>query len=847
MAAITSAAAGFYDVTGTWTGGVVPVSGDTITINHAVEIRDARTVGNDPGNPSTPGSFAASVVVTIGSAGTLKFSRSANATLNIRGSIQNSGGTLDMGTDTNCASPFNVDSPIPSGVNAVIRFETSGNNVSTGKYGYYDTSANGGGTFLKGAARTLKTSLNGAHSASAATITVNSATNWAVNDLIAIHTSSATSSHIEIFGIRSIAGAVVTLGLSTAPGTAATLVNSRVTGTPVVNLTSNVTVGATSLFNCFFTPKVSAATSARKVQCTNAIFQYINTPNGVYGDPSYGGVGTTVSGAPSTQYDYFTDCAVYLGLGGFRKFSGSSYESIWSNLAVYHNVANTSWFNSCQAITTFNNSIGFNTAGSGRFSSIAYGLPGYATYNDCFLVTGRQYQYDQCTTNYFNRTTIGGTDRPVYLNKATNYFVDCNIGTFGTNGIATALTDIAESNVVFPEFINCQFVSGITIQNQMQTVGAIAPASKLRITNYNADPTLQELHEKTGLIQRDNSQLIRSRSSIKFYPKSANTPHGDVYSVPGTAGVALTLRFGLRYDTTYGTATPPSVTVSGLGITPQVFTASGTANTDYQSTITVTPVTTGSLSITVVGQSTATTGIYWFSGMTVSPWIDWTQHYGHLYLPTSPTLTVDPIVVVSEATAAAYTGISFASNTLTITGTRSIREIYDWMKQYEAINRLAPIITSTDGLNFTMNASLVVNAGQITGTTEVLTLSATRTWSFVSGGSTLIKVVSPVSGTIATVSISVTCKDESGTVIQNARVYIEAGAGGSAVQGTILLNALTNASGVASTTFVWTQDQPIQKAKARKSTSAPYYKESSIAGSVTLSGLITTLILVGDE
>ena len=847
MAAITSAAAGFYDVTTTWTGGVVPVSGDTITINHAVEIRDARTVGSDPGNPTTPGSFAASVVVTIGAAGTLKFSRTASATLNCRGSIRNSGGTLDMGTDTNCASPFNVNSPIPSGVNAVIRFATSGNNIATGKYGYYDTSANGGGTFLKGVSRTRVTTLNGAHSAGAASITVNSASNWAVNDLIAIHTSSATSTHIEIFGIRSIAGSVVTLGLSTAPGTAATLVNARVTGTPVVNLTSNVTVGATSLFNCFFTPQVTGSTSARKVQCANAVFEYICAPNGVYGDPAYGGVGTDVNGTPAVQYDYFDDCAVYLGLGGFRKMGGSSYESIWNRLAVYHNTGNTNWFNSCQAITTYNNCVGLNTAGSGRFSSVSFGLPGYATYNDCYLVTGRQYQFDQCTTNFLNRCTIGGTDRPVYLNKATNSFNECLIGTFGTTGVATALTDISESSVVFPEFLNCQFVSGITIENQMQNVGAMAPAAKLRIINYNADPTLQELHEKTGLVQRDNSQLIRSRSSIKFYPKSANTPHGEVYSIPATAGVSVTFRFGLRYDTTYGVATPPSVTVSGLGITPQVFTAGGTANTDYQSTITVTPVTTGSLSITVVGQSTATTGVYWFSGMTVSPWIDWTQHYGYLYLPTSPTLTVDPIVVVSEATAAAYTGISFASNTLTITGTRSIREIYDWLKQYEASNRLAPIITSTDGINFTMNASLVVNAGQITGTSEVFTLSATRTWSFVSGGSTLIKVISPVSGTIATVSISVTCKNEAGSPVQNTRVYIEAGAGGSAVQGSILLNALTDAAGLASTTFVWTQDQPIQKAKARKSTSAPFYKEASIAGSVTISGLITTLILVGDE
>lgn len=765
MAAKTTTAAGFYDDTATWTGGIVPVDGDTITLTHKVTIRDARTVGTDPGSASNPASIAASAVVTLGAGGELYFSRIASGTLTVKGSIVNTSttGCLNMGTDTTCASPHNVDDPIPNGITATIRFATTGNNVLTGKYGYGDTNATAGKTYLRGLARKVNTTLSVAGAAAAASITVTDATNWKVGDRIAIHTSDSTSTHIETFGINAIAGNVVTLGTVAVPATPASLAFAHVINSPVTNLTSNVTVGFSTTNYCFFTPKVSTGVTGYNVFLKNANFEYVNGPNGLYSSP-YSGVGVNVNGSPTTQTELMDDCTIYLGNGGFAKRGTTACISTYNRLAVYCTTANSPWFNWNSAIVTWANCVGYNTNGTGRLSGVALGLTGYSTYNDCFLVTGYSWGTNQSAAMFLNRCDFGCVSRPISLGVPTTKADTCTFGTFGTTGISNALTDISGATVAFPTLTNCQFVSGLTIQDQMQTAGNMAPAGYLSIVNFNADSTLQQKHITTGAIVRDNSQLIRSRSSIKFSPLSANTAHGETYSVAAVSGVATTFRFGLRYDTNYTTGTPPSVTVSGLGCTPGTFTAGGAVNTDYEGTVTVTPASTGNLTVTVTGQSTATNGNYYFSGMTFSPWVDWTQHYGYLYTPTSPTLTVDSVVQLSEAAAAALASISYAAGTLTITGTRSIREIYDWMKYYEALNRLDPIITSTDGVNFALAANLAVTAGTITGTTAVLTLAAGKTYAFTAGGISQIKVVSPVSGTTTYLTL---------TALAGHNIYVE--------------------------------------------------------------------------
>lgn len=92
-AAITSAQTGNWSATSTWTGGVVPGNGDTVTLNHAVIADTSLTVGTSPNSTTT-------YVTTINSPGSLTiatgtvFSMRGNMLLNNGGVIIGAGATF---------------------------------------------------------------------------------------------------------------------------------------------------------------------------------------------------------------------------------------------------------------------------------------------------------------------------------------------------------------------------------------------------------------------------------------------------------------------------------------------------------------------------------------------------------------------------------------------------------------------------------------------------------------------------------------------------------------------------------------------------------------------------------
>lgn len=97
------------------------------------------------------------------------------------------------------------------------------------------------------------------------------------------------------------------------------------------------------------------------------------------------------------------------------------------------------------------------------------------------------------------------------------------------------------------------------------------------------------------------------------------------------------------------------------------------------------------------------------------------------------------------------------------------------------------------------------------------------------------------------VTVEITVKDAvTKAVIEGARVYLEAGAGGPATEGTVIFNELTGVSGIVTTaSYSYTGDQPVI-GRVRKSTAAPYYKTSDIVGTITSSGFYTTVLMIGD-
>lgn len=148
-----------------------------------------------------------------------------------------------------------------------------------------------------------------------------------------------------------------------------------------------------------------------------------------------------------------------------------------------------------------------------------------------------------------------------------------------------------------------------------------------------------------------------------------------------------------------------------------------------------------------------------------------------------------------------------------------------------------PVTTGTSG-----NEAILCNVAA----SQKLTIN-------VASGASIPSVKNDGTGTVAVVAgqvtLTVTVVDVTdGDPIQDARVYVIAGSGGSMTPGDVIIDkVLTNASGVASDTRSYSGNQPIT-GRVRKGSGTPFYKEAPIAGTVSsASGLDLTVQMIPDE
>jgi hypothetical protein len=91
------------------------------------------------------------------------------------------------------------------------------------------------------------------------------------------------------------------------------------------------------------------------------------------------------------------------------------------------------------------------------------------------------------------------------------------------------------------------------------------------------------------------------------------------------------------------------------------------------------------------------------------------------------------------------------------------------------------------------------------------------------------------------VTIKTTVVDSSFNPIQDARVYLKETSGGA-----VVLNALTDSSGIAQTTVAYTADKAINGWVRKSSPGATIYRQFTLAGTMTKNGLELTAIMTED-
>ena len=174
----------------------------------------------------------------------------------------------------------------------------------------------------------------------------------------------------------------------------------------------------------------------------------------------------------------------------------------------------------------------------------------------------------------------------------------------------------------------------------------------------------------------DASTKRRSTYSAKLNPQIVSTAADYTFTLPAVAGVAQVIKGSLRFDSAYGTATPPSIALSGQGVS-QSFTAPATADAWHDFTLAFTPTSTGDITATVTVQSTSTSGYAWLDGVYHYPMTQSVRHYDYQWLPQAAQLVDTRLTLTESAALALPIVVDHGAETITITGSATAREVFE--------------------------------------------------------------------------------------------------------------------------------------------------------------------------
>ena len=708
-----TAAAGTF--TPTASAGAAPQSGggDKIVIRspHVVTYNTSGTFG-DGGNGLVGGTITVTSGSIILSGGTLRASRTENTALTAFGTIFVAGNSTATGSFLDWGT---LNDPV-SAVTSTISMSA----LSAGMAGVYVQGGVGTVTVTNSACfcgleKTRNTFLSLPAAAGQRVIAVDSCRNWANNDFILIESDTTSTSRTLSARISNISGNTITLD---------TDVNfARLSGTRVGNFTSTVT---------YKTAERSPAAYGFLINgTTNGIYQfsYMTCENlwDVLRRSDTGVAVSTLFGCIYYRSAFNLTQATLRGIAiqqlltNTGPMNGIVVDGVPYDEVVIDDIA----FNSQSTNTVGRGICFFNTNSVVRLkNSVCYkSYYGYlntsvykATLENCYL--NSEFYINIGNTGTYNtlnncriRTNTPFSNWDNLVNLQLN---NCNITSLSSRAIVTntsnSFGDITLNNCT----LNNIPLSSYTLDVATTRTLIDANYNIFNPNNNNTYTTFNYFHHATT-----NSSIRKNGlTSLSFRPKVPNTAFVKTFTAPAIEGVTQKIKGNLRFDTNYGTATPPSITFGGA-VANTTFTCPAVANTWHSFEYDLTPIITGDIEIKISGQSTNTNGFVYVDGLILDPFIKDVRWYG-FEVDKNLYRTVDNNTTLTENQVSAYPYIN------------NLDFVYDESKYWTVTNpALSSYIDLVDNVGKTLdfsNKSILLNSSALSSvsynpTTNIVTLS----------------------------------------------------------------------------------------------------------------------------
>jgi hypothetical protein len=606
-------------------------------------------VFGDGGNGNAAGTInpninTASIIL---SGGTLRASRTVNTALTAIGCVWISAESANLNGSNSFLDWGTLSDPV-SAVTASISLSSA---FSAGIYASGNTTATtvSNSACFCGLEKTRNTFLTLSAAANANTITVDNVFNWKINDELVIESDTLATSRaltgVRITGFSGVDNKTITIS--------PTLNFARLSGTRVGNFTSTVlieTVPSSTLCNGVWLRGLP-----------NGIYQFSNITLKDFGsywrDTSTGNIIGTTNGAIHYIALYNKVNPIFKGIAYLQtKNANQMYGSIYIQDPSFEplNISNISQY----SITSTSNNIGVRIG-----INAIVNLDDYVCYRATnALTTGSPYKLN-ITNSYLNSElinigTVAGSFSSIVKGRIINSKIKSNAGlVLLDNLIDLELIncDISISpSVAIADTLNNAFGSTTIRDCTLSAPLSTSITSTINRTIRDCDVNVYNPNNSNVFVNFNTFHYLEANSSVRkngirslsFTPKIANTPFEKMFSIPAVQGVTQKIKGNLRFDSNYGTATPPTILFSGA-VSNTTFTCPSVDNTWHSFEYDLIPNSTGDIEIKISGQSSNTNGKIYLDGLFLDPFNTNIRWYG-FEIDKNNFRTVDTLTTLTE-------------------------------------------------------------------------------------------------------------------------------------------------------------------------------------------------------